>query len=231
MITGFITKLVRTISISKVAMWSLTALLVIVLYTIFENRSRFVTKFTAPQIINVTGVTFSVGPETQIRLTELAKSSSNIAGIAVMSADLRLNEARSMFFFGTDPSLSGVKEAALRNDVNRFPLFTGIDESNIDIIKLINGQFSCTPFSLTLESRIYAKELDTIKAVCRSSIPSYYGYFSGYLQIYLTEAPSPEKELQLKLIAEKLANDIYFKDVLPTQKTEKLPQSITQFGP
>lgn len=222
MVTGFISKLVRTITLSKVVIWSLTALLCISLYTVYENRSKLLGWFAAPEITNMVGITFSVGPETQQRLGDLINKNDNMIGASVMSADLRLNEARTMFFVGDDASLAEVGERSRQADSNRLPLFTSIDENNAEIIKLINGQFTCTTFDKTLEAKIYPQLKQTVKSVCRSSIPSYYGYFSGYLQIYLNEEPNNEKQLQMKLIVEKLANDIYFKDVLPTQRPEKV---------
>lgn len=222
MITGFISKLVRTITFSKVAIWSLTALLCISLFTIYENRSKLLGTIAAPEITNMVGIVFSVGPDTQVRLSDLVNKNSTIIGASVMSADLRLNEARFMFFISDDSALSEVADRSSQVDTNRLPLFTSTDENNIDVIRLINGQFTCSPFTATLEAKIYPHLGTAVKSVCRSSIPSYYGYFSGYLQIYLSEEPNSEQQLQFKLIVEKLANDIYFKDVLPTQRVEKI---------
>lgn len=222
MITGFISKLVRTITFNKVVIWSLTALLCISLFTIYENRSKILGWFAAPEIANMVGIVFSVGAETQIRLTDLVHKNPTIVGASVMSADLRLNEARSMFFTSDEGTLSELGDRSNQVDSNRLPLFTSADDNNTDIIRLINGQFTCSPFSSTLEAKIYPQLSTAVKSVCRSSIPSYYGYFSGYLQIYLSETPNSEQQLQFKLIVEKLANDIYFKDVLPTQRVEKI---------
>lgn len=223
MITGFISKLVRTITFSKVVIWTLTAFLCIALFTIYENRNRLVGWFTAPKITNIIGITFTVGPQTQSRLSALVNTTDNLIGASVVSADLRLNESRIMFFTGDDVSLISIADRAQQTDANRLPLFTSVDDNNAEIINLINGQFTCIAFDLTLEAKIYPELTRTVKSVCRSSIPSYYGYFSGYLQFYLTAQPGPEKQLQLKLITEKLANDIYFTDVLPTQRAEKTP--------
>lgn len=222
MVTGFILKLIRIITFSKVMLWALTALLCILFFTIYENKNKLAGWLVTPDISNVVGVSFSVGVETQNRLSELVAKNDNIVGATVMSADLRLNEARSMFFVGDDPALAEIEQHSKHNDSNRLPLFTSVDESNAEIIKLINGQFACSTFKVSLESKIYPQLLKTVKSVCRSSIPSYYGYFSGYLQVYLNEEPNAEKQLQLKLIIEKIANDIYFKDVLPTQRSEKI---------
>ncbi len=228
MITGFISKLVRTITLNRVVIWSLTALLCISLYTVYENRNRLLGWVATPDTTSSVGIVFTIGAETQQRLEELTLRNDNIIGVAVMSADLRLNEARFMFFSGDSPSLAEISERAKQTDSNRLPLFTSVDENNAEVIKLINGQFTCTSFQSTLESKIYPQLLKSVKSVCRSSIPSYYGYFSGYLQIYLSEDPNAEKQLQMKLITEKLANDIYFKDVLPTQRSEKITKKPLQ---
>lgn len=222
MVIGFISKLVRTITLSRVVIWALTALLCISLFTLYENRSKLITAFTAPDITNVTGTIFTVGEETKIRLEQLTKNEEKIVGVSVMSADLRLNEARFMYFVSDTPAFEEVISKSKLPDTNRLPLFTSIDENNTDIIKLINGQFSCTKFEATLESKLYPQLGSSVKAVCRTSIPSYYGYFSGYVQLYISDQVGSEYQLQLKLIVEKLANDIYFKDVLPTQRVEKI---------
>lgn len=222
---GFITKLVRTITFSRVLVWSFTAVTVMSLYTFYENRAKLLAYFTAPDVTSMVGVTFTVGQETQSQIQTIVNGDPRIAGIAVMSTDLRFNEAKSVFFYGNEPTLRQVYDQAARAGSDRLPLFTSNDENNAGIIKLINGQFTCVKFETTLMARIYPELRNTIKALCRSSIPSYYGYFSGYVSAFMLEVPNPERELQYKLIIEKLANDVYFRDVLTTQRPEKIIKS------
>ncbi len=220
--TTFFTKLVRTITLSRVFMWAFVALTVISSYTLYENRTKLLSFITAPSPTNMVGMTFTVGQETKDRVTVLVGGDSRIAGIAVMSTDLRLNEAKALYFYGDNPNLVTVFNRSIEVGSNRLPMFTNNDESNAQIIKLINGQFVCVPFEKALISKIYPELSPSVKTICRSSIPSYYGYFSGYVEAYLSEVPSPEREQQYKLLIEKLANEVYFRDVIETQRPEKV---------
>lgn len=226
-----IQKIVSTITFSKVAMWVLALALAVVFYTMYENRNRIFMDVAEPVAINPVGLTFSISPETEAIIKDRVIGDRTIIGISVMSADLRLNEARSIFFYADDPVLAQVDAESKKSTNNRLPLFTNLDDSNADVIKLINGQFTCVKFTDTLLSRIYPELNSTVKMVCRSSIPSYYGYFSGYVGVFLNVNLSTEQQLQLKLTTDKIATDIYFRDVIPTQKPERLGEKKLSITP
>lgn len=227
--TAFILKLVRALTLSRVFVWAFTALTFISFYTVYENRSKVLALLAAPSPSNTVGLTFKVGQVTQRQLQEVVTAEPTIIGVTVFSTDLRLNQARALYFFGDDQTLTPVVTRAISTGSDRVPLFTGNDQSNLHTIRLINGQFACIPFDQSLFGKLYPELNDTVKTICRTSIPSYYGYFSGYIEAYLTEVPSPERELQFKLFIEKLANEIYFRDVLETQHPERAP-SERRFG-
>jgi hypothetical protein len=227
----FISKLVSSITLSRVFMWVLAISACIVFYTIYENRSRIFDLVGDNTITNPVGLTFSVGSFTQEQIRNQVQTDRIILGISVMSADLRLNEARSIFFAGDDAILTQIDADARKSGANRLPLFTNIDDSNADVIRLINGQFTCSKFDTTLLSRINPELKASVKMVCNSSIPSYYGYFSGFIVFFLGENLSPERQSQLKLVADKLATDVYFRDVIPTQKQERAAEGKIPFSP
>ena len=218
MFIAFTTKLVRTITLSKIVIWALTAFLSITFLTVYENRSKLLSHFTAPKMSNVVGVVFDVGQQSQEAISSIVTSDDRILGISVMSADIRLNEAQVIHFFADDVTVAQPGEAVRRGSSNRLPLFTGDQQNDSEVIRLINGGFSCRPFEQTLLSKIYPELKKTVKATCQASVPAYYGYFSGFITVFLSEVPAPERQLQLKLIIEKLANDVYFKDVLAGQR-------------
>lgn len=226
----FITKLIRTISLNRVMIWTLSSVLAILFLTIYENRTRILATFTAPEISNIVGLVFTVGPDTQLRIKEIVDAEPSITGIMISSADLRLNESRILSFYASDVALRRANETSMRVSSGRIPLFTNMDVSNAAIIQLINGHFACVPTTTTLLGQLYPEITASNKAACRASIPSYYGYFSGYVTFFLSEMPSNAKEAQVKLIIEKLANDIYFRDVLTTLRPEKNNSSTSGHG-
>jgi hypothetical protein len=214
---SFILKLVRTVTLSRVLMWVVATALALALYTVYENRGRISAAALSPRMSNPVGMTFNVGEESRLVIEAKVKGDPSVIGIAVLSADLRSNEARSVFFFGDDPLLNSVDRNARVAGTNSVPMFTSDELHNTTTIRLINGQFTCQKFQDMLISKIYPDLGTSVKAVCKASIPSYYGYFSGYLAMFLTSVPSTAQEEQLKVVVEKLATDIYFRDVLTTQ--------------
>ncbi len=111
------------------------------------------------------------------------------------------------------------RDGYLSISINRYPIFSTQEESNAEAIQLINGEFTCTSFSKTPVARLIPEMANTVKTTCRISIPSYYGYFSGFITIFLETAPDTVQQEQIKLIFSSLATHIYFKDVIPTQRT------------
>lgn len=229
--TRFITKLVRSLSLSRVFVWAFTAFIVIFFYTIYENRADLLSSVTEPAQENMVASTFNVGQVSQQHLQDVVRAEPSIIGVSVFSTDLRLNEARTIYFFSDDAALNDSLGRLVQAGSTRLPIFTANIETNEQAIRIINGQFSCVPFESSLLAKIYPELQPSIKAICRTSIPSYYGYLSGYIEAYITEAPSPERELQYKLFIEKLANEIYFRDVAEAQRPERpLPEARRQGG-
>jgi hypothetical protein len=218
MITAFISKLVRSLTAGRVILWSLIGLCSIVLFTAYENRNQLFSKFVDSPVINTSGLMFSVGPETKNSITAITLANRDIVGIGVLNVNLRQNESTYIYLSTSNKALAIVQPEGSHT---AFPSFTNLQDGNEEIIRLINGQFSCSKFAGSLLSKIYP-ELDAqVAFTCKSSIPSYYGYFSGYIVVFIKNPLSLERESQLKISIEKLANEVYFRDVLPTQHREK----------
>ena len=221
-LAAFISKVVRTISLNRIMVWAVTALIFITAFTIYENNDTVLSYFTKQTVVKHGDESFSVGIETQNEVQALVAGDRRIVGVSIMSADLRLNEAKTVYFFGDSAELNNTKIRAEYSS-SRLPMFTGNEDNNKDIIKLINGEFTCVPFEKTLQAKIYPELSTVVRAMCMSSIPSYYGYFSGFVVAYISEPPSDERQLQYKLFIEKLANDVYFRDVISSKQNKKGP--------
>lgn len=222
----FLSKLIRNISLKKVIVWCFAVFMSITLYTAYENRNRITALVSNKSpVTNSIGMTFSITTDTELIVQQMVRADETIVGISIMSADLRLNEANAIFAYSDDQELNIINENARRLYSTRVPLFTNVDENNDDVIRLINGQFSCSRFSTTLLSKVYPELNARIKTICRSSIPSYYGYFSGYVTVYLNHYVTEEKMDQLRVATDKLATDIYFRDVVNSQRPEQIKRS------
>lgn len=217
MIFGFTSKLIRTITLNRVIIWSLSALLAVTLYTIYENRGQLVNYIASPKP-DVRVAMFEISEETRERVQGIADADPSVIAIGISSADLRRNEIVVLDWYGKTPATQMVGQTLSGTELNSLPIFTSSDENNIQILKLINGEFSCTPFADTTISRIYPELASEITTVCGASIPAYYGYFSGTISVFFNKQLSPEKEQQMKLITDKISNEIYFRDVLQSRR-------------
>lgn len=218
-------KFIRTLSLDKIAIFAVMSFLTIVAYTFWENKEKLseLSFFTSEvETLSQYTVTWETSEENKSALRSIVNIDPSVVAGAIFSADLRYNEVRPVFFYSIDRSLVSSVAFDPQSRFSRIPLFSFMETNNSNVIKLINGQFNCVPFTDTNVSILYPELNSIFKHTCRASIPSYYGYFSGYITVYLSEAPNEEKAQQLRLVMEKLANEIYFKDVVRTQKLEKI---------
>lgn len=219
-VLGLVGKLVRTITLRRVLTWAAAGFISIIGITIYENRKIVFSDFFSENVINPYGTTFQVGTETRDRIEEIVNRFDDIVGIMVMSADLRLNEAHTLHFYSKSTQFVVAHDASQRRGNDIIPIFTNLEENNAEMVKAVNGEFGCVAFDRSLMGRLYPQLSDEIKQVCRASIPSYYGHFSGYLTVFLRVEDTFENGIRLnqRQAVEKLATDIYFRDVLTTTK-------------
>lgn len=225
MVIGLATKLVKTITLAKVLVWSIALIIGIAGYTAFERRADLfdVSILSGPvKSTNEVGHAFTISKRTEDQIKEMVNNDKDIVGLGVFSADLRLNIRKKVYLFATNTANDTPEQKLATLNAVQLPLFTKNEENNRQIVKLINGEFSCVPYSTTILAKTAPILNRTVVSVCRASLPPYYGYFSGFLTIYLTDDPDVERQLRLKSALETLAAEIYFKDVIPTSKKIEL---------
>ncbi len=221
MLIGFLTKLIKTITLRSVLLWSLAAIAIVVFYTAFENRDEiFSTGQSSGRAGNPVGLEFTIGNQTKKQIAEFVESDKTIVGFAILSADVRLNSRKSIFFYADSKDLKSASPSQAL-PINRLPLFTNSIENNRQIIKLINGEFVCSPYGTSQLARSAPEINPGVITICRASLPPYYGYFSGFITVFLNTDPSVDQQVLLKNQLESLATEIYFRDVVPTSK--KIP--------
>lgn len=225
MVMGFLSKLVTAITLKKVLIWTIAGILLVVGYTAYEHRSDLfdatVIGRNAPTPGNPVGTVFSVGEPTKKKIAEYVKADKDIVAFTVLAVDIRLN-LRNQVYFYADPTIVNPPTLQPLAAIQRLPLFTKNEENNRQMIKLINGEFTCSPYSQTLLAGLAPAVNQDIVTVCRASLPPYYGHFSGYVSIMLTNDPDVEQQLRLKQYVESLATEIYFRDVIPTTRRVKI---------
>lgn len=214
---ALVSKLVKTITLKSVLLVSLAGILAMLALLSFEHRGEIFGSLSTGRahLANEVGHEFIVSEETKDHIRSIVGSDSTYSGIAVLSADIRLNSRRVLFV--VDPTATKAKMAHLVQ-TSRLPLFTKNEENNRQVVKLINGEFFCAPYATTQIAQMAPEHVGTNLTICRASIPPYYGFFSGFVALVLKVDPGIEQQARIKEMLENLATEIYFHDVIPTHK-------------
>lgn len=217
---GFASKLVKTITFKKVLILTLAGVLSVLAVTSYENRADLFSSTGFGKSLGVSnpvGTTFTIGDLTKRKVKKIVDDDSSIQGIVILASDIRMNSRTSMFSYEKNEGMTTEKFTQARK-----PLFTKNEENNRQIVKLLNGEFTCGPHKQTILSQpLQSIEIKSV-FVCRASLPPYYGHFAGFITVFLNIDPDIEKQVQLKSDIEALATEIYFRDVIPTVRKLKI---------
>lgn len=211
-------KILNVISLKKVGIWTFAAIVVLLGFTIFQNRAVIYAAVTSAPVVETptTLIPFTVSPTSVDRVKQLVDGGGLINTIVVLNADLRNNRRIPIYWYSNDPV---IQKSLDTQYVSRFgiPLFTAEEKNNENMVGIINGEFACSPY-VEGNSGLYPGMETRMPSVCRASLPPYYGQFSGFLTISLSRSPTPDEVINLKSTALALATEIYFRDVVPANK-------------
>lgn len=212
-------KIVRTITFNKVLVWGIIAAVSIVSYTIFEKRKVLGQFFfeDAPAVV-VSKSSFSVSDLSKGTIKSLVVNDDNLAGIIVLSADIRNNQRVPIFWYSDDTVIQRQLDSLYLNRDVRIPLFSSDQKNNEEIVSVINGEFTCTAYDEATNRAIFPGLKDKFPFICRTSLPPYYGQFSGYIAIGVNNLTSSTVLDRIKSESINIATEIYFRDILSTNK-------------
>lgn len=217
-VLSLISKVVTTISLKKILTWALAALVCIVSFTVYENRDA-VTNLAVhgrSSSYSQTTVTFKVTDLSKSRVKAMTTDDA-VAAIVVMNADIRNNRRIPVYWYAPDQSIQTKLTELFSDRFGGFPLFTSDEKNNENVVGVINGEFSCAPYDKGYEA-VYPSMAHRFPFICQTSLPPYYGAFSGYITVALNRAPLPAELDALKIETLNLSTDIYFRDILPANK-------------
>lgn len=213
-------KVLRVISLRNVILWSVTAILALVLYTAYEQRATIINlivngpEVDAPQQI----VSFTISETSKARIKSLVNDNAIITAITVLNADIRNNRRIPIYWFSDDPLISKQLDALFSGRYGGIPLFTSDEKNNETVVGVINGEFACAPYNESGSTTVFPNLASRFPTVCRTSLPPYYGQFSGYVMIALNKVPTPEELDSIKAETLNISTEIYFRDVLPQSR-------------
>jgi len=218
-VLSLVAKIVRVISLKNVALWSLAGVLALVGLTAFQNRTAIVSYIiNGPTVDTAPLSSFTVSAASQSRIKSLVDSDDLINAMVVLNADIRNNRRVPIHWYSDDPSAEKALDSLFSGKYGGIPLFTSDEKNNEGVVGVINGEFTCSEYTAGGNAALFPSMQSRFPYVCRTSLPPYYGQFSGYITICLNRVPSADELINLKTEALNISTEIYFRDVLPSSK-------------
>jgi len=130
----------------------------------------------------------------------------DLVGVQIISINLQKNTRYVMYSYFKDSNVdkmySNFFEKSLSDDI---PFFTrDNDKVNSYLVKLINHEFTCVPYTSTVMHEYVPAAEKNIKSVCAVAIPPSYGSLTGAIEIYLSK--EPENKDVLITISKNISN-------------------------
>lgn len=208
MLYALFKKIWSTITFRLAILWPLAVLLCVVIFTLFENRATL--EAYAEGKTTEKPKVFSLDQTSKTALDEVLTLNDPINSIMVVSADLRIN-TRYIVYFNSKMKV----DKEILSTIPFMPLFTTAEANNIQLIKFLNGDFNCAPYSTTTLSKLNLNLHKGVSTICGVSLPPYYGFFVGYLVVYLAHEPTLEEQQTLKNSLSNIGQHIFFEDISP----------------
>lgn len=146
--------------------------------------------------------------ETKLALSKLAHTGA--ISVQVINVDFKKNTRTQAFFISSNDKLKqSVDNYLVMVGGTGTPVFNSDEVNNKRIIDLLNGNFICTPYADTIGPVLYQGTSGIVEYVCSIPIPPFYGKFTGYINVYLTKAPSEANVAAIRQSLSELSIIIY----------------------
>lgn len=212
-------KVIRVISLKNVAIWTLAALVGITGFTVYENRTSIVKAIVNGPGVDAPALTsFAVSDTSRNRVKQIVDTDELVNSIVILNADIRNNRRVPLHWYSDDTSLQKSLDGLFSGRYGGIPLFTSDEKNNENIVGIINGEFACGPYAEGGNNAIFPGLQNRLPFVCRTSLPPYYGQFSGYIIVSLNRIPNENEMAIIKSETLNISTEIYFRDVLPNSK-------------
>lgn len=208
-------KILVWITLKRIIMLGLGSIVWIFSLTLFENR---VLLFDA-----INDVTKIPHETTNLKLSDaiIKKMKTTVdihpevSFVMVVGASIARNQRELIYSYTNSPQIELEIQDFLRSNGPVSVLLSRNEESNVAIIRAINGEFACFDSA----SSIMVSSLNHIvKKICRISVPPYYGQFSGYLAFGITNDITPEQLAVLRHDVVEITSEIYFDNLKRLQR-------------
>lgn len=194
-------------------------------------RTIEVTVVIAILLVSFSYIYFRYFKETSLRPSELLTSElaneidialdkiDVVNGVQVVKVDLKRNVRYIIHAHWETPELQGLYDRFSRERITvEIPVFSRNDDAqNSRIIRLMNHEFDCSPFSETLIYKLVPAAASYIGVVCSISIPPAFTEFKGMVAVSLSREPTDAEKAMLKNILIDISEKIH-REILIAKK-------------
>lgn len=197
-------KVLNFMSWGKIGKTVVIAMLFIAGYSVWENRQpiyKGIISYNAQRLM----VQAPLSDATLKAVDELISKPSKIVAVQLVSVDFRTNSRQTELFKSIIPAMQKVIDDYAANKIGNTPFFTDDVKNNARNTSLINGEFSC----FRVDELAIFQRVPTLggfaTTVCSISIPPYPGFFSGYVNVYLSDFPDTGEMVDIRAAIRKLS--------------------------
>lgn len=150
-------------------------------------------------------------PEEVVTMVNSAIDEIKIAnGIQIVKVDLNRNVRYVRHSYFNDPNLNKLYSIYTNSRITtEITVFSGDDQENTRIIRMMNHEVDCIPYKNTLSYKLLPESSKFIEAVCTISIPPAFSEFKGIIAMSLTKIPTEEEKSSIEKILIHLSEQLY----------------------
>lgn len=206
----------KTATWTKVLIGAVSGSLLIIGYTVWENRQRVYDRVWQP-VAKGDWPLQPPGEAGKALLADFSKRYPNVAMIAVVDADPIANTRQAVYRHFNNKALERVIADAEQNGKAPRGLLYGVDsDSNRLTLAVLNAQVLCEDATKGFFAKTYPESAAMLVTSCRTPLPPIYGMTTGWLSLHFTTKVSETPELTMDLL--NLAQSYYKAEILPLQK-------------
>jgi hypothetical protein len=194
----------------------------VALYTAFENREGIYATLRGRDNGLAAEYKFTVSGQSKAAVEHFVGSYTEIISMSIWAAEPQINTRLLITFTSKDPAIASSLEGIRAKYATGIRLFNNEEKNDTQIVRLMNGEWMCAKTEDTIYATFSPEIVQRAPIICRTGLPPYYGEFSGFIELAMFTATSPETLEQIKQDAVKIADSIFTKDLMPAASKRKL---------
>jgi hypothetical protein len=210
--------LLPKLTVASSAMIGLLIIFGVVLFTLWENKDTLSKVLSQRSSTPTSNHAFTVSGQTASNIQRFLGSQKEVITIMVWAADASVNNRLLVYWHTNDIAVRTSLSSIDSKHFSGIRLFNNEEKNDAQIVRLMNGEWVCLKTDSTVYTTIAPDLVPRVPVMCRTSLPPYYGDFSGYIEIGMWAQLHPSQMEEIKAQVVRISNTIFTQDLLPSQR-------------